>query len=89
MIVGVESTGTVGSLFDVLDVDVLTDRRVRDHLSELVLHGFLTVSEQNDGFHGGSSYEYELNVELSLIISVLEETGRVTEITDHVVTTAK
>ena len=65
---------------DQVDMDPLGERRIRDHLSELSLHGFLTVNEKNDGFHGGSYYEYELNVDLASAISVLNEIGRLKEI---------
>ena len=64
------------SYADRVDVDALGERRIRDHLSELSLHGFLKVSERNDGFHGGSYYEYELNVDLGSVVAVLNEISR-------------
>ena len=48
-------------LTNVVDVDVLGQRRVHDHLSELSLHEGFTVDEWNDGIRGGSYYLYELN----------------------------
>lgn len=61
-------------------VDALGERRIRDHLSELSLHGFLQVSERNDGFHGGSYYEYELNVDVGSVLAVLGEISRLEDI---------
>ncbi|MFC6838411.1 Cdc6/Cdc18 family protein [Halomarina ordinaria] len=63
-----------------VDVDALGERRIRDHLSELSLHGFLQVSQRNDGFHGGSYYEYELNVDLESVVAVLQEISRLEDI---------
>lgn len=63
-----------------ISLDALGERRIRDHLSELSLHGFLKVSERNDGFHGGSYYEYELNVDLGSVLAVLSEISRLEDI---------
>ncbi|MDS0300981.1 orc1/cdc6 family replication initiation protein [Halogeometricum sp. S1BR25-6] len=65
---------------DRISADALGERRIRDHLSELSLHGFLTVAERNDGFHGGSYYEYELNVDLGSVLAVLSEISRLEDI---------
>jgi cell division control protein 6 len=61
-------------------VDALGERRIRDHLSELSLHGFLQVRERNDGYHGGSYYEYELNVDVGSVLAVLGEISRLEDI---------
>lgn len=65
---------------DVVDIDVLGQRRVRDHLSELPLHGFLSVDERNDGIRGDSYYLYELSVELASIVSILDDLSRLDEV---------
>lgn len=74
---------------DRVAVDPLGERRIRDHLSELSLHGFLQVSERNDGIHGGSYYEYELNVALDAVVTVLQEVTRLEAIPDELATAAE
>ena len=78
-----------GNYADEVDMNTLGERRIRDHLSELSLHGFLKVSERNDGFHGGSYYEYELNVGLESALTVLNEIGRLEGIPETLMSAAE
>lgn len=60
-----------------VDMSVLGERRIRDHLSELSLQGILTVQERNEGIHGGSYYEYGLNIQIRSVLDVLTEVNRI------------
>jgi len=59
-----------------MDANVLSERRVRDHLSELSMQGVLNVNERNTGIHGGSYYEYEISVDLAAVLDVLLDIDR-------------
>lgn len=63
-----------------IDVDVKTDRTIRDRLSQLSLKGFLQVDERNKGSQGGSYYLYDLNVHADLVRKVLKENNRTSEL---------
>lgn len=67
-----------------VDANVIGERRVRDHLSDLSLQGFLSVSEQNKGYHGGSYHEYELDVPLSAVLDVLTDVDRLEPVPDRI-----
>lgn len=56
-----------------IDVDAKTDRTVHDRLSQLTLKGFLDVDEHNEGWHGGSYYEYSLDIQSNLVAQVLAD----------------
>ncbi|WP_342765914.1 hypothetical protein [Haladaptatus sp. DYF46] len=59
-----------------MDVDVRTDRTIRDRLRHLSLKGFLDVSEENKGIAGGSYYQYSLGIRKDTIVEVLATTDR-------------
>ena len=59
-----------------IDVDVRTDRTIRDRLRHLSLKGFLDVSEENKGIAGGSYYQYSLGIRKDTIVEVLATTDR-------------
>ena len=56
---------------------LITLKNIRYHLSELHMLGFLRRHEQNKGLSGGQYCEYELNLNLEIVL----ETCR--EITEH------
>ncbi len=53
--------------------DPLVPRRMRDHLSELAMLGIVSVTERNEGRRGGTYREYAIDMDLSLIISALDD----------------
>lgn len=53
--------------------DPLVPRRMRDHLSELVMLGLVSVTERNEGRRGGTYREYTLDMDIELILSALDE----------------
>ena len=67
---------------EVVGVESLGERRIRDHLSELALYRILAVNERNDGIHGGSYHEYQLNVDLKSAINVLSDISRLDDLPD-------
>lgn len=63
-----------------VDVDVKTDRTIRDRLSQLSLKGFLDVTEKNKGSQGGSYYLYDLDIRPDLVEEALRENSRIDDI---------
>lgn len=63
-----------------IDVDVKTDRTIRDRLSQLSLKGFLEVEERNQGSRGGSYYLYDLDIRADLVRQVLEKNNRTADL---------
>lgn len=53
--------------------DPLVPRRMRDHLSELVMLGLVSVTERNEGRRGGTYREYSLAMNVELVLSALDE----------------
>jgi len=51
-----------------------TLKSVQDHLSDLHMLGFLVRHERNEGRSGGMYYEYELDLEPSIVLDVRRET---------------
>jgi len=51
-----------------------TGRWLRDHLDELGMLGILSVTEKNEGLAGGKYREYDLQQDLGLVVTALEET---------------
>lgn len=51
----------------------LVQRRMRDHLQELSLHGQISLKTQTGGIQGGTYYTAELSTDLDATISVLSE----------------
>jgi cell division control protein 6 len=54
-----------------LDADTVSERRVRDHLSDMDMLGLITVYERNEGLAAGRYHEYELDVPLKAVLNVL------------------
>lgn len=73
---------------DRLDTDSVSERRVRDHLSDMNMLGLITVNERNEGLSAGRYHEYELDVPLSAVLEVLLLTSRFEEIADIIQSTA-
>lgn len=46
---------------------------MRDHLSELAMLGIIAVTERNEGRRGGTYREYEINMDINLIIDAMSE----------------
>ncbi len=67
---------------DRLDTDGVSERRVRDHLSDMNMLGLIELNERNEGLSAGRYYEYELNVPLEAVLSVLLSTSRFEDIAD-------
>lgn len=73
---------------DRLGADTVSERRVRDHLSDLQMLGLTTVYERNEGISAGRYHEYELNVPLKAVLNVLLSTSRFEDIADIIHSTA-
>lgn len=73
---------------DRLGADTVSERRVRDHLSDLQMLGLTTVYERNEGISAGRYHEYELNVPLKAVLDVLLSTSRFEDIADIIHSTA-
>jgi len=54
--------------------DPLVPRRMRDHLSELAMLGIVSVTERNEGRRGGTYREYDLDMDVELILSAMADT---------------
>lgn len=63
-----------------LDMDHVSERRVRDHLADLDMLGIADVYEHNEGRSAGRFYEYELAVPLDVVLDVFRSTGRFGEL---------
>jgi len=50
-----------------------TLKSVQDHLSDLHMLGFLTREDRNFGMSGGQYYEYELDMDVELVIETREQ----------------
>lgn len=57
-----------------IGVDPLVPRRMRDHLGELSMLGIITSVERNEGRRGGTYREYSLDMDVSMVLTALEET---------------
>lgn len=55
-------------------INPLVTRRMRDHLSELIMLGILDVTERNEGRRGGTYREYSVSMDPELIISAMADT---------------
>lgn len=76
------------SICDRLDADSVSERRVRDHLSDMNMLGLITVYERNEGLSAGRYHEYELDVPLKAVLDVLTSTTRFKEVGNSIQTTA-
>lgn len=63
-----------------VDTNELVERRMYDHLSALERHGFLEVDTKNEGGHGGRYHEYEIDVDLNMVLDTLEDSTTVREL---------
>jgi cell division control protein 6 len=73
---------------DRLDADSVSERRVRDHLSDMNMLGLIRVHERNEGLSAGRYHEYELDVPLKTVLDVLRSTNRFENVADVVYSTA-
>lgn len=73
---------------DRLDADSVSERRVRDHLSDMGMLGLISVYERNEGLSAGRYHEYELDVPLKAILEALLSTTRFEELADIIQSTA-
>ena len=64
------------SLSDHIDADRLAQRRMRDHLIELDMLSIIRARKSASGSVGGEAYTFELRVEPSTAIDVLEAVSR-------------
>lgn len=67
---------------DGLDADSISERRVRDHLSDMDMLGLITTYERNEGISAGRYHEYEIDVSLGAVIDVLKQSDRFGEIAE-------
>lgn len=73
---------------DRLDADGVSERRVRDHLSDMNMLGLISVYERNEGLSAGRYHEYELNVPLKAVLDVLLSTNRFEDVANIIRSTA-
>jgi cell division control protein 6 len=52
----------------------LVPRRMRDHLSEMAMLGIASVTERNEGRRGGTYREYEIDMDVELVVDAMRET---------------
>ncbi|MBX0298300.1 Cdc6/Cdc18 family protein [Haloarcula nitratireducens] len=74
---------------DRLDADSVSERRVRDHLSDMNMLGLISVYERNEGLSAGRYHEYELDVPLKAVLDVLQSTNRFEEVAGIIQSTAE
>ena len=73
---------------DQLDADSVSERRVRDHLSDMNMLGLIGVHERNEGLSAGRYHEYELNIPLKAVLDVLLSTNRFEDVANTIRETA-
>jgi len=64
---------------DEINTDSVSERRVRDHLSDMNMLGLISVHEQNEGLSAGRYHEYQLDVALKTVLEVLFSINRFEE----------
>ncbi len=64
------------SIADLVDADQLAQRRMRDHLLELDMLSIINARKSASGSVGGEAYSFELRVEPSTALDVLEAVSR-------------
>jgi cell division control protein 6 len=74
---------------DRLDADSVSERRVRDHLSDMNMLGLISVYERNEGLSAGRYHEYELDVPLKAVLDVLLSTSRFEDVANIIQSTAE
>jgi len=67
-----------------LDADSVSERRVRDHLSDMNMLGLISVYEQNEGLSAGRYHEYELDIPLNSVLEVLLSTSRFEDLANNI-----
>lgn len=67
---------------DYVGMDTVSDRRVRDHLSDFEMLGITERYEKNTGPQSGRSYTHELVVPITDAVDTLRANGRFDEIID-------
>jgi cell division control protein 6 len=76
------------TICDQLDADSVSERRVRDHLTDMNMLGLICVHERNEGLSAGRYHEYELDIPLNVVLEVLLSTSRFEEVADLIKSTA-
>ena len=71
-----------------LDADSVSERRVRDHLSDMNMLGLISLNERNEGLSAGRYHEYELDVPLEAVLDVLLSASRFEDVADVIKSTA-
>jgi cell division control protein 6 len=74
---------------DRVNADSVSERRVRDHLSDMNMLGLISVYERNEGLSAGRYHEYELDVPLKAVLDVLLSTSRFEEVANIIESTAE
>jgi cell division control protein 6 len=74
---------------DRLNTDSVSERRVRDHLSDMNMLGLINVHERNEGLSAGRYHEYELDVPLKVVLEVLLSVTRFKELANMIKSTAE
>lgn len=72
-----------------LDTDSVSERRVRDHLSDMDMLGLANVFQRNEGISAGRYHEYELDIPLDAVLGVLLSTHRFEAIAGSIHETAQ
>jgi cell division control protein 6 len=67
-----------------LDTDSVSERRVRDHLTDMKMLGLLTIYERNEGLAAGRYHEYELDVPMKPVLEVLLSQSRFKDLAELV-----
>jgi cell division control protein 6 len=71
-----------------LDAEGVSERRVRDHLSDMNMLGLISIYERNEGLSAGRYHEYELDVPLQAVLEVLLGIDRFEDLAQFIRSTA-
>jgi cell division control protein 6 len=71
-----------------LETDSVSERRVRDHLTDMKMLGLLNIYERNEGLAAGRYHEYELDVPMKPVLEVLLSQSRFKDLAELVQSTS-
>jgi len=74
-----EVYGEYKRIATMIDSEVISLRRVRDHLQELDLVGIVNSKKQGNSHNGGAHYVWRLDSDLGMTLEVLEDNNRFEE----------